>query len=278
MRVRAFKDGTPPAENGAVWGRLVTRLLERVEIGRRRRRLTHGERQLIDRRAGALLRNRRALVQVVAVTSVGCLVELLLLSGAPEYRGFVAGALAASVVWLIKLKLWKVTWRETRGVEAKARSAELVSAVPEWLVVDGLFVHGCNIDHVVVTPLAVLAVETTWWGEASPQVHRGRRQAAIEQAQANAVAVRNLLRSRGLGFDLPVWPVVIAWGLGAELTQLGRVDVVAGEDAGSWMAAYRTGAIHPELATQVHAALLAYQARNDEHRLRSREGRASVAA
>jgi Nuclease-related domain len=260
-----------------VWGRLLTRVLERVWMGRRRRRVTDGETRLLDRRAGALLRDRPALVQVVVVTTVCCLAELVLLPGAPEYRGFLAGALAASVVWMIRFKLRQVTWRETRGVEAEARSAELVSTVPEWLVVNDVFVQGCNVDHVVVTPLAVLAVETKWWGEASPQVHRGRRQAAIEQAQANAVTVRNLLRSRGLGFDLPVWPVVIAWGPGAELTQLGRVDVVAGEDAGSWMAAYRTGAIHPELAAQVHAALLAYQARNDEHRMGTWEGRASAA-
>jgi hypothetical protein len=261
-----------------VWGRLLTRVLERLSMGRRRRRLTHWETHLINRRTGALLRDPRAFVQVIVVTAMCCLVELLLLPGVRDYRGFVAGALAATVVWMIRVKLWQVTWRQSRGVEGEARSAQLVSAVPEWLVVNDVFVQGRNVDHVVVTPLAVLAVETTWWGEASPKVHAGRRQAAIEQAQANAVTLRNLLRSRGPGFDLPVWPVVIAWGPGAEPTQLGRVDVVAGEDARSWMAAYRNGAIHPELAAQVHAALVAYQARNDEYRPTAHEGCAGAAA
>ena len=58
------------------------------------------ERQLMERRTHALLRDPRALGQVAAVTAVCCLVEVLLLPGAPEYRGFLAGALAASVVWM----------------------------------------------------------------------------------------------------------------------------------------------------------------------------------
>jgi hypothetical protein len=245
-------------------------------IGRRRGRLTHGERQLIDRRTQALLRHPRALGQVVGVTAVCCVAEVLLLPGVPEYRGFLAGALAASVVWMIKFKLWHVTWRETRGVETAARSAELVSSVPQWLVVNDLFVQGRNIDHVVVTPLAVLAVETKWWGEASPEVHQGRRQAAMDQARMNAGTLKHLLRS--VGFDMPVWPVVVAWGPGAEPTQLGRVDVVAGEDARGWIAAYQNGAIRPDVAGQAHAALLAYQTRNDEYRQRAGEGRVGAAA
>jgi len=148
--------------------------------------------------------------------------------------------------------------------------------VPQWLVVNDLFVQGRNVDHVVVTPLAVLAVETKWWGEASPEVHKGRRQAAMDQARKNAGTLKHLLRS--VGFDLPVWPVVVAWGPGAEPTQLGRVDVVAGEDARSWIAAYQNGAIHPDLAGRAHAALLAYQAMNDEHSQRAGEGRMGAAA
>jgi hypothetical protein len=230
----------------------------------------------MNRRTGALLRHPRALVQVVAVTVASCLVELLLLPSSLEYRGFLAGALAASVVWMIKFKLWQVTWRETRGAEAETRSTELVSSVPQWLAVNDLLVQGRTIAHVVVTPLAVLAVETTWWGEASPEVHQGRRQAAMDQARKNAGTLKHLLRSVGL--DVPVWPVVLAWGPGAEPTQLGRVDVVAGEDARSWIAAYQNGAIRPDVAGRAHAALLAYQIRNDEHGQSAGEGRVGAAA
>ena len=63
------------------------------------RRLTSGERQLIQRRRHALLRDPRALGQVAGVTAASCLAELFLLPGAPQYRGFLAGAIAASLVW-----------------------------------------------------------------------------------------------------------------------------------------------------------------------------------
>jgi hypothetical protein len=272
----ALKDGDVPAEMAGVWRRQGTKRVARWWMGRRRRRLTSGERQLIEGPRRALLRDPRALGQVAAVTAMCCVVEVFLLPGALEYRGFLAGALAASVLWMIKFKLSQATWRETRGVEAEARSSELVSSVPQWLVVNDVFVQGRNIDHVVVTPLAVLAVETKWWGEASPEVHKGRRQAAMDQARKNADTLKHLLRS--VGFDLPVWPVVVAWGPGAEPTQLGRVDVVAGEDARSWIAAYQNGAIHGDLGGRAHAALLAYQAKNDEYRQRTGPGRVRAAA
>src|SRR3954447_5969273 len=144
-RFADLKEDDRPAERGGVWGRLVTRVLARLCMGRRRRRLTYGERQLIEGRTTALLRDPRALGLVAVVTVGCCLAEVFLLPGAPEYRGFLAGALAANVVWMVKLRLWQATWRETRGVEGEARSAELLSAVPQWLVVNDLFVQGRNV-------------------------------------------------------------------------------------------------------------------------------------
>jgi hypothetical protein len=246
-----------------VWGRLVARVLRRVGTSRRRR-FTGDERQLRDLRLDALVRNRGALGRAAFVTALACLVELVLLPGGSEFRGFLTGGLAASTYWMIRFKLRELTRRHTSGVEAEARTANLISEVPRWLAVDGVAVGGRILGHVVVTPLAVLAVETTWWGEASVEVHQGRRQAALDQARKNAVSVKRLLRAAG--FDLPVWPVVVAWGPGAEPTRLGPVDVVAGEDARSWVAAYQNGAIDPGLAARAHVALLADQAANDEHR------------
>ena len=50
-------------------------------------------------------------------------------------------------------------------------------------------------------------------------------------------------------------------------TQLGKVDVVAGEAADAWIATYQKGAIHHRLAADVHAALLRYRARYDRSEL-----------
>jgi len=176
---------------------------------------------------------------------------------------FLAGAVTASTVWVVVLRLL-LDSHGARGPSVEDRTRALVDAVPQWLAVHDVPVDGGRIDHVVVTPLAVLAVETVWWGKASPAVHEERFEAAIAQAERNARTLKRLLASRDLGFELPVWPVVMTWGPGAEPTRLGRVDVVAGEAAFAWVAAYQTGAIDSRLAAAAHAALLGYQARHDE--------------
>jgi hypothetical protein len=149
-------------------------------------------------------------------------------------------------------------------IPAESRSRELIEQVPQWLAVHGLPLADRSIDHVVITPLAVLAVETAWWGRTSDEIHERRRDDAIQQAQHNARRLRSLLASRGFGFSLPVWPVVLTWGPGAEGTRLGLVDLVAGDDAAEWISAYRSGAIDPRVAEQVHAALTYYRDRFHE--------------
>ena len=179
-------------------------------------------------------------------------------------EGFVVGVVTASAVWLAVLRVVVLRGRRTEGAVAQDLTRDLVDVVPQWLAVHDLQLAGRTIDHVVITPLAVLAIETAWWGEAGPAVHEQRREAATAQAAKDARALKHLLASRDLGFELPVWPVVVAWGPGAEPTTLGRVDVVAGEAAGPWIAAYQTGAIHGRLAAAAHAALVAYRSRLDE--------------
>jgi Nuclease-related domain len=225
-------------------------------------RRPHGERGLLEHRLSVFARHRRG-VTAGAVAVAGCLIDVLLLADTPEYRGFVAGAVAASTSWLIATKLLLRASARTPGVPPETLSRELIGGVPQWLAVHDLPLDGRNIDHVVLTPLAVLAVRTAWWGPASDSVHQRRREEAMDQARHEARTLRRLLASRRLGFELPVWPVVLSWGPGAEETQLGPVDVVAGEHAGSWTAAYRSGAIPRAVTEQVHAALLGYQSKHD---------------
>lgn len=210
-------------------------------------------------------RHPRTFVEAVTVTVVVCMLELFVVPGHDGFGAFIGGAVAASLAWAVVVGLRVDTDRQPKAVVGEARTRDLVDAVPQWLAVHDLPVEGRTIDHVVITPLAVLAIETTWWGEASPAVHEQRREAAVAKAEQNARTLKRLLAGRDLGFALPVWPVVVAWGPGAEPTQLGRVDVVAGEAADAWKAAYQTGAIHRRLAADAHAALLQYQARADRH-------------
>ena len=208
---------------------------------------------------------RRALV-LAGVTATGI--------GAVEYRGFVAGALAASAFW-VAARVKRQSPRTGAELTPKSLSRELLDADPQWLAVHDLPIDGRSVDHVVVTPLAVLAVGTAGGGPATEDEHARRREQAVEQARRDARAVKNLLGSRDLGFDLPVWPVVLTWGPGAEDSQVGLVDVVSGADAGAWAMAYSSGAIAPAVAERVHAGLLRVRARRDVHRTKAQHARAA---
>jgi hypothetical protein len=209
---------------------------------------------------------RRALVTAgVTATAIGVL----------EFRGFTVGALAASAFWLAAPRLKPAGSRADVAVTAETLSRELLDATPQWLAVHDLPLEGSTVAHVVVTPLAILAVETTWWGSARDDVHARRREQAVERARRNAHTVKKLLASRDFGFALPVLPAVLTWGPGAEDTQVGLVDVVSGADAGVWTIAHSSGSIDFGMAEGVHAALLRYQARHDAQRVKSQHARAA---
>jgi hypothetical protein len=212
---------------------------------------------------------RRALVALTAggtATAIGLL----------EFRGFTAGALAASAFWFASPRLTPRARRGGAAVTAEDLSRELLDGVQQWLAVHDLPLGGNTVDHVVVTPLAILAVETVWWGPATEDVHARRREQAVEQAKRNAAAVKSLLARRDFGFALPVLPAVLTWGPGAEDAQVGLVDVVSGADAGAWTIAHSSGAIDDSVAERVHAALLRYRARHDVHGNRAEQGAAAA--
>jgi hypothetical protein len=209
---------------------------------------------------------RRALVTAgVTATAMGLF----------EFRGFTAGALAASAFWFASPHVKPPARNPGALVTAESLSRELLDATPQWLAVHDLPLEGRAVDHVVVTPLAILAVETAWWGPASDDAHARRREQAVERARRNADVVKKLLATRDFGFALPVLPAVLTWGPGAEDTQVGLVDVVSGADAGAWTIAHSSGAIDFGVAEQVHAALLRYQARRDAHRAKAEAARAA---
>ncbi len=196
------------------------------------------------------------LTEAGAVAAVVCALEAVVLTGTNEYRGFVAGLVAATTFWLVALRLLGAT---TRPVDPRALTRALVDEVPRWRTVHDLPVDGRTLDHVVVTPLAVLAVRS----------ERGERsERAVDAARDDARALARALAE--VGVEVPVWPAVVAWGAGVT-TELGPVDVVAGSDADSWVAAYATGAITARRAEQVHAELLRLEAGDGQLDLRALE-------
>ncbi len=196
------------------------------------------------------------------MAAVVCALEAVVLTGTNEYRGFVAGLVAATTFWLVALRLLGAP--TARRADPRALTRALVDRVPSWRAVHDLTVEGRTIDHVVVTPLAVLAVRSEDWPDGT------RRERAVDAARDDARALARALARAGV--EVPVWPAVVGWGPGATATELGPVDVVAGPDADSWVDAYATGAITARRAEQVHAGLVRLGAGHGLLDLRARHG------
>lgn len=154
--------------------------------------------------------------------------------GAADQRAFVAGFLVAAGAAGVALIVVLRTYNDTVGALGEDLSAEFLRKPGHrWLVLDNVLLNSVDVDHIVVTADAVLAVETKFIGAGrSP----GWRSSAVQQARAGAGKVRRLLRFQSLDVpcQLPVIPVLMAWGPGVDdACPWGveeGVDVVSGPD------------------------------------------------
>lgn len=70
-----------------------------------------------------------------------------------------------------------------------------------------------NIDHVAVSPRAVMAIETTFVGAGRQWATDRYREVAMDRARSSARSVRSTLLSHGVE-DVRVEPVLMVWGPG----------------------------------------------------------------
>lgn len=105
-----------------------------------------------------------------------------------------------------------------------------------------------NIDHVAVSPRAVLAIETKFIGAGRQWVTDRYRDAAMNGARSSARSVRLILQSHGIT-AVPVEPVLMLWGPGTPNIAGGwvtveGVHVVRGASAGKeWREHFAQGEI-----------------------------------
>jgi len=76
-----------------------------------------------------------------------------------------------------------------------------------------------NIDHVAITPSAVLSIETKFIGAGRDWASDPWQARTLRDARASARAVKSLLRSQRLNVELPVVPVLMLWGAGSPKLQ-----------------------------------------------------------
>ncbi len=213
-----------------------------------------------DRRSLAL----GALSGLVAAGAV------LLLPGADLLKGLMIGFLLTSLGWMLYVVAALGNYAATVGSWGEDFTRELIDDQrPRWLAVHDLPLDRRNVDHVVMTPKAVLAIETKYIG-------KGRDWEAIDaerdlrQAARNATATAAIIRQGLTRVDVRVTPVLMLWGPGtprwaSHSRWQNDVCVVQGRRANDWAKQWAEGPVTREMAELIHTALSAFQAKRDDY-------------
>jgi hypothetical protein len=167
----------------------------------------------------------------IALVFSAVFVALALLEPNDFARGLLLGAGLATVgcllCFFVLMHDGSYTWR--RGAEAEQATADLLErTLPGWDSVHGLFLVSADIDHVIIGPGGVVAVETKWTS-VDWESRRGRTatfRAALVQSQQSASRLQRFLASKGAFVDVPA--MLVVWGRGAPRFAKGirRIDDV----------------------------------------------------
>jgi hypothetical protein len=168
-------------------------------------------RERIRQQQKAVLRAYLWRIIVVEVAFALLLVVVMNVPGGDFQRGVVLGAVlvvAAGVPFYV-IGLNGLMQRGM-GAEAEAWTSEELRKLDarQWFVIDDLFFEHSNVDHVLVGPGHVFAVESKWRSfgvSADPMLDRW-----VEQADWGAGRIERLLWSKGVRRN--VTPVVLIWG------------------------------------------------------------------
>lgn len=191
-------------------------------------------------------------------------VFVLALPTHPVFKGVLAGALFASAFWAPFTVVTVATYSATTGSWGESFTKDLLQRHrPPWPVVHDVPMQRRNVDHVAVSPRAVLAIETKYIGGSSPWEKNALRGRFLEQARDSARLVRLLLRSADMRLNLPVDPVLMLWGPGAPKheawTRVDDVIVVAGRHARQFLSDWSAGEITKEEGQKVKEGLERHQ-------------------
>lgn len=195
-----------------------------------------------------LLRRNPSLIAILGLgllaITVVCVAVVYLMMG--RSAGLVvAGAGVVASIW----GTWEFIDRESgakswsAGAGAEVLTADALSKLDAHEAVHGLRFYGFDVDHVLVGPSGVTALETKWTARdldpAAPEKER-RLYEDIEAAVRGARKIETLLR-HSAHLDIPVRPVLVLWGAGVRDIPGGRasingVQVFVGRQKREWLA------------------------------------------
>jgi hypothetical protein len=173
---------------------------------------------------GALRKNLTLWIVLVLVVT-GCLVIFALLPLPSTIRAFWIGFFVAFALagFLWTLQLLSNTHGWSVGKLGEEATAEVVLGWRQrrkgWRLVNGLLLGGYgDIDHVLVGPGGVFAIESKWTSKPY-RIEQGRvaglvGHEPVGQARDSARKVERMLRYGCQRFDVSVRPVVVLWGPG----------------------------------------------------------------
>lgn len=229
------------------------------------RRRSCAERQL-RAEARRFFRSIRGLLllQVLPLTAGVCVV-LALLPSPTWWTSFIQGAFLTSMLAIVGFAfllngdgalLYAGALGEGHTNEQLDRA---VKAGHIWSYAPNVEANRHDVDHLVLAPGGILALETKWRFRGADQAWLRKVAADAREAERRA---RLVLMSKGIEYRTEAIPAVVVWG-GArrELPDMQQVDglaVVRGDMLLGWLAQFNHGYLSADLAEQLHTKLTTF--------------------
>ena len=231
-----------------------------------------------ERRLTFLERNRLRLLVLVAaygalVAAVGALVGSL---HSTWLSGLFWGAATVGFLWAVN---WFASLDGGFYIRAGAWAEEWTSEalrkrLPDSHVIDDFPLSGRNLDHVLVGPGGLYAIETKWrakWKGRTMTLTGDRLELERRQAASEAEELQQLLLEQG--HNVPVRAILVLWGPGIPVDepciQFGREAVFIGDRWKDWPdRPFKRSPLDSGEPEAITTALVAYRNRHSpQHRL-----------
>ena len=240
-----------------------------IERWKQRRRAGRGARHLIRAQVREAVRHRwRHILTGYAIVGVGIAAVAAVVWPANENLGWLVIGVGLGVVpWLWQVVLNSLGFANRQmGPEAELWTATELARLDRrsWRVFHDVPLAHSNVDHVVVGPGRIYAVETTW---TAMSIDHGVKQRLGSTAERRARELAGRLERSGC--PRPVVPLLVLWGphvavsLGERAATLrpGRevrphdVRIVAGTAASTWLQRIESAADRFELDLPVERVI-----------------------
>jgi hypothetical protein len=131
-----------------------------------------------------------------------------------------------------------------------------------WGWIDNVEVQHGDVDHLVLTPSGVLAIDSKWHAVRVDDTVLHKDAAAARAAARRAGLILRSLRQQ----DLQIQPLVVMWGqsqrdLQGRTRTIDGVEIIGGRELRQWLTQRPTGTLTKERADQVLSTLAEFKSR-----------------